>query len=239
MSNLALISPASVLAGEVRAELPEGLSRAPLSQQFRAGQLLELSGSAPGKLSAVARLVAQAQREAEPVVWVAARDEASFYPPDFALAGIDLTALVVVRVPPENGAHALVRACELLLRSGAFGLVVLDFGNTPSPRGELAWQARLSGLVRLHESRLVLLTTARHEDPSLGPLIGLRVEHTTCCQDTRAVLTSQVLKCKQGGGIALSPDVRTLPAGAYSRAPLLVEREHDPLCKSHPRAARV
>ncbi|MDB4988613.1 MAG: hypothetical protein JWN04_3791 [Myxococcaceae bacterium] len=197
---------------------PQEGERAPLWSHFRAGQLLELSGSSPGKLSTVARLIVRAQAEGEPVVWVAARNDAGFYPPDFALAGIDLTALVVVRVPHEQGPHAMVRASEVLLRSGAFGLLVLDLANARVPRGELAWQARLSGLVRRHDARVVILTSSRREDASLGPLIGLRIEPHAECQigrdGTRVLLTQRVLKSKLGASTSLSPDVRTLPLGA-------------------------
>jgi len=213
------LSEASAERAVQRAKpLAGALGRAPLWEHFRAGQLLELSGSAPGKLSTVARLIVRAQAEGEPIVWVGARDEAGFYPPDFALAGIDLAALVVVRVPHEQGAHALLRASEVLLRSGAFGMVVVDLAEVAIPRGELAWQARLSGLVRRHEARLVLLTSSRSEDPSLGPLIGLRVEPHAECQSsargTRVLLTQRVLKSKLGNEAALSPDVRSLPVGA-------------------------
>jgi hypothetical protein len=195
--------------------------RAPLWDHFRTGQLLELSGASAGKLSTVARLIVRAQGEGEPVAWVASRDESGFYPPDFAAAGIDLKALVVVRVPHEQGPHALVRASELLLRSGAFGLLVADFAQAAIPRGELAWQARLSGLLRRHESRMVLLTSSRREDPSLGPLIGLRVEPHAACQPgphgARVLLTQRILKSKLGSEAALSPDVRSLPLGADGR----------------------
>lgn len=228
MGKLATITTLSG-GGSAAVQQPEPAAassgRAPLWRQFAAGQLLELSGSRPGKLSTAARLIAQAQAAGEPVAWVAQRDGASFYPPDFALAGVDLAALVVVRVPREHGAHALVRACELLLRSGAFGFLALDFASTADsahpqggalrmPRGELAWQARLSGLARMHEARLVLLTAARREEPSLGPLIGLRVEPSLERKGARVVLTPHVLKCKLGTSASLSPDVRSLPAGA-------------------------
>jgi recombination protein RecA len=224
LSNLALargVSPLAKCLPERTKSALEGQT-APLWSHFRAGQLLELSGQAPGKLSTVARLIVRAQAEGEPVVWVAARDEAGFYPPDFALAGIDLAALVVVRVPrlPEQAqrAHALVRASEVLLRSGAFGLLVLDFANTPVPRGELAWQARLSGLVRRHDARVVILTPSPREQPSLGPLIGLRIEPHAECQvgreSARVLLSQRVLKSKLGANTSLSPDVRTLPLGA-------------------------
>lgn len=203
----------------VRVEAPQGAhgGRAPLWQHVRPGQLLELSGARPGKLSTVARLVAYAQVEGEPVVWVGARGEAEFYPPDFAEAGIDLAALTVVRMPltGSEAAHALVRAGEVLLRSGAFGLLVIDFGATAIPRGELAWQARLSGLVRMHDARVVLLTASPRAQPSLGPLVGLRVEPELTRERERVVLAQHVLKSKLGAREAsVSPDVRALPLGA-------------------------
>lgn len=194
---------------------PGETGEAPLWHHFRPGQLLELSGCAPGKLSMVARLVAHAQGEGEPVAWVAARDEAGFYPPDFALGGVDLASLVVVRVPPLSGTHALVRAAEVLLRSGAFGLLVIDFGGAPVPRGSLAWQARLSGFVRMHEARVVLLTRSQREEPSLGPLIALRVEPEAHGEAGRVVLVARVLKSKLGLRACMAPDVRTPPVGAY------------------------
>ena len=39
---------------------------------------------------------------------------------------VDLAALAVVQVPTERGEVGLARAAELLLRSGAFGLCVVD-----------------------------------------------------------------------------------------------------------------
>jgi recombination protein RecA len=189
--------------------------RAPLWAHFRVGQLLELSGHTPGKLSTVARLIARAQAEGEPVAWIGARDAASFYPPDFAQVGVELPSLVVVRMPVEPGSHALLRASEVLLRSGAFGLVVIDFGNMALPRGELSWQARLSGLVRKHDARMVLLTGSEQDVPSLGPLIGLRVmPETAQSHGNRVLLSPRVLKSKLGEEAALSPDLRSLPVGA-------------------------
>lgn len=206
------VGRAAQLDGEVRP-----LERAPLWHHFRAGQLLEVSGGAPGKLSTVARLVAHAQGEGEPCAWILLRDEPGFYPPDFATMGIDLAALAVVRVPRAAGTHAQLRAAEVLLRSGAFGLVVVDFAGAGVPRGALAWQARLSGLARMHAARIVLLTPSARGEPSLGPLIGLRVEPELCAQADRVVLTQHVLKSKLGGAARVSPDLRVAPPGAYAR----------------------
>jgi recombination protein RecA len=186
---------------------------APLGEVFRGGQLLELSGQAAGKLSTVVRLVVRAQAEGEPVVLVGRRDGPLFYPPDAADAGVDLGALVLVRLAPDAPAHELVRAAELLLRSGAFGLVILDF-EAGVPKGELAWQSRLSGLARMHDARVVLLTRAGGEAPSLGPLVSLRVSASWERRGQHALLVPHVLKSKLGHVPALSPDVRILPRGA-------------------------
>jgi recombination protein RecA len=195
-----------------RQPLPEG--RTPLWDTWSAGQLLELSGSAPGKLSTVVGLVVHAQAEGEPCAWVSPREEASFYPPDFAQAGVDLGALAVVRVPFAAGSHGVVRASELLLRSGAFGLVVIDFSHGV-PKGELAWQSRLSGLVRMHDARAVLLTPSQAAEPSLGPMVSLRVEPAWQAErSTRVLLSQRVLKSKLSGAAAVSPDVREAPQGA-------------------------
>jgi len=189
----------------------------PLSELFRGGHILELSGRQAGKLSAVVRLITRAQEEGEPVAWVTLREEASFYPPDFATAGVDLAALVVVRLSASAGSHGVVRAAEVLLRSGAFGLVVIDF-VAGVPRGELSWQARLSGLLRRHDARAVLITSSTREEPSLGPLVSLRVEPSW--QEgpgKRVVLSQQLLKSKLGSPVSVSPDTRSLPAGAWKR----------------------
>lgn len=186
---------------------------APLWQLFAPGQLIELSGRAPGKLSAVVRLIARAQAEQEPVAWIGLREAACFYPPDFAHAGVDLEALAVVRLPDSAGSHGVVRAAEVLLRSGAFGLVIIDLAHGV-PKGELSWQARLSGLLRRHESRAVVMTESTREQPSLGPLVSMRIEPRWREVGRRVVIEQTLLKSKLGGRVAVSPDVRGLPAGA-------------------------
>ena len=252
------IASLPVLSAIARGASAKPLGRAPLWELMGAGNIVELSGRAPGKLSTVARLIARAQACGEPVAWVAQRESSSFYPPDFARVGVDLASLVVVRVPARAsqaaetrseqrapsgqaarepakhvGAHAVVRATEILLRSGAFGLVVVDLSHEV-PRGELSWQSRLSGLVRMHEARLVLLTSSRAEDPSLGPLVALRVTPEVRIPERderviapradgafalrttvsgRAVLAQRIVKAKLGQEAEACPDVRALPEG--------------------------
>ncbi|UCE02223.1 MAG: recombinase A [Candidatus Latescibacterota bacterium] len=135
------------------------------------GRLVEISsaGTTPS-LSAAAALLYEAQRRAEPAAWVTAWD-ATFFPPDLADSGIDLEALPVIRA---TAIQAGARAADELLRSGAFGLVVLDLGaraNVPMPM-----QARFSGLVKKHQATLLFLTRKPCDAGSLGSLISLRCD---------------------------------------------------------------
>ena len=218
--------------GEKTARGPEE-SAAPrpktLNERIPAGRLSELSGRvSSGRMTAAVSLVIRAQEQDEPVVWVQPEDGA-LYPPDLAESGVDLDALVVVRVPlrgrtagpqrrsDSRGRQArslggdLARAAELLLRSGAFGLVVVDLGRERPGGG--AWQGRLSALARQHESRVVLLSEREDEAPSLGPMVGLRISPSRQRRGPgRFVIEHRVLKDKVGGGAPRS-DRRRAPWG--------------------------
>jgi recombination protein RecA len=134
-----------------------------------AGRLCELSStSGAGLLSAAFHIVLDAQTEGEPVAWVSAVPDL-FFPPDVAEAGIDVEAMVVVR---SQGGHTAGRICDRLLRSGAFGLCVLDFGENaffPQPL-----QARLLQLARLHRAGILCLTQKDKNRASLSSLVSLR-----------------------------------------------------------------
>jgi recombination protein RecA len=137
------------------------------------GRLIELSArGATATLTAAIELVLEAQRAAEPVAWIAL-GHGTFYPPDVADTGVDLAALVVVCVVDATTA---ARAAERLLRSGAFGLVVLDFAGGGDVELALAHQGRLVGLAQTHDAAVVCLTDKPAEAPSLGSLISLRAE---------------------------------------------------------------
>lgn len=168
-----------------------------------AGRLCELSSAANGAALTVAfRLVLDAQAAAEPVAWVTPVD-ASFFPPDAADGGVDLAALIVVRAPDRD---AVARVADPLLRSGAFGLVVLDIGAVRPP---LPLQSRLLGLAQKHDTAVVFLTEAEplsgsREAASLGSLISWRAVATrTRCADGNApdhfVCTVEVSKDKRRG----------------------------------------
>ena len=161
------------------------------------GRLIELSGrGAAARTSTAVGLVRDAQLAGESTAWIQARG-GPLFPPDLAAAGVDLDALVVAHVPAEDGAAELARAAEILLRSGAFGLVVADLSGLRAPRGA-AWQARLAALARRHQSRLVLLSDASPREGSLGPLIGLRIAARRGAGSGPFAVALDVLKNKSG-----------------------------------------
>lgn len=136
------------------------------------GRLVELRhGAAPAALSGAFSLVLQAQQALEPVAWIVAGDSV-FYPPDARARGVDLHALVVVRV---HGAQNAGRAADHLVRSGAFGLIVMDLGMDAF--FPTALQNRLVHGANQHQTAIVCLTEENPAQPkteSLGPLVSLR-----------------------------------------------------------------
>lgn len=211
------------------------------------GRILELSGQARTTLAA--RLLAQVQASGDPVAWVTTRD-AGLYPPDLAEAGIDLRTLVIVQLDARS-LHRGPQAAELLLRTGAFGAVVLDSwklasgagrsGASPSQR-TTAWQGRLSGILRTHDARLILLShpvlsDVPHRDelgPSMGPLVSVRLGlYRERQPDGELVVRTRVLKDKSG---ALAhrllpiephrgPAGSRLPCGSADESPREDERD--------------
>jgi len=161
LDGISLVRLPSVL--EEKAECPR------FSLAGFAGRLAEISGDAAGApLTLAFRLVLEAQRGGEPVAWIGRR-ECSFFPPDVADAGVDLGALPVVWAPDVLAA---ARAADLLLRSGAFGLVIVDLGACA--RLSIVAQNRLAGLAKRHDVALVLLTEKDGGRASLGSLVSLR-----------------------------------------------------------------
>ena len=139
-----------------------------------AGRLCELS-SVPGAalMTAAFRLVLDAQLEGEPTAWITATTD-TFFAPDAAESGVDLDALVVIRTPD---ARAAARAADRILRSGGFGLVVMDLHA--DSRVPVPLQVRLARQARDHHAALLCLTAKSREAPSLGPMVTLRGQ-TSC-----------------------------------------------------------
>ncbi len=176
-----------------------------------AGRLAEISGvGAAAPLTLAFGLVLEAQRRDEPVAWITLQ-ERSFYPPDAAEGGVDLDALVIVRVPDGR---AVVRAADQLARSGAFGLIVLDLGDDADVQTPL--QTRLVGLAQKHHTALLCVTEKGRELPSLGSLVSLRVHAQRQRRaDDRFSCGLAVLKDKRRGPTWTHAEICRGPAGLH------------------------
>ncbi|MBN1655371.1 MAG: hypothetical protein JXA30_16515 [Deltaproteobacteria bacterium] len=225
--------PVSVLRNELAAVVAEqrypreqlGLQSRPLAEQIPPGRLVELSGQGDSaRFTTAVSIVVQAQREGETAAWVQLRG-GSLFPPDLDESGVDLDSLVVVHIAPQAGLYAIARAAELLLRSGGFGLVVLDFSGPitrgvenfcSSVWGQTAWQGRLLALAHEHQSRVVCLTDTPLGSASLGPLIGLRIESRRVREAHGSFsLDHLILKNKVGLRLQPAPEHRRAPWGLW------------------------
>jgi len=170
------------------------------------GRLVELSArGATATLTAAIELVLEAQTASEPVAWIMLAT-GSFYPPDVADSGVDLAALVVIRAHDATGA---ARAAERVLRSGAFGLVVMDLGaladlgTIRDRRGDIsmAHQGRLVTLAQAHDAAVVCITDKIEDTASIGSLVSLRAEALRVRGPARGdfELTLRALKDKRRG----------------------------------------
>jgi recombination protein RecA len=174
------------------------------------GRVVEISGDGGTcVLTFAAGLIRDAQHCGEPAAWIA-RPDSVFFPPDVADAGVDLDSLIVIRAP---GPAAALRAADHLLRSGAFGLVVVDLGEDEAP---LPLLARLAGMVRRHRSVLLFLSERPSGSASLGPLVSLKAE----CRQAHVAgdlfrCTLLVTKDKCGARHAVHTVECRGPAGLY------------------------
>jgi hypothetical protein len=169
------------------------------------GRLIELTGGPDAAQASVAvQIVLASQREGDPVAWIQPQG-GELFPPDLAGASVELASLLVVHVPKDASA-GIPKAAELVLRTGAFGAVVLDLTRTRPPRGE-AWLGRLSSLAREHDARCVLL--GPEGEASLGPLVSLRFRPVrTRVRPGLYRVETEVLKDKSG----LSPSLGGPPS---------------------------
>ena len=188
-----------------------------LPARIEPGRVVELSGLVEGacaRLSTAVAIVRHVQAEGDTTAWIQP-EGGPLYPPDVAEAGIDLEALVVVHVPGNALPHGLCKAAELLLRSGAFGLVVIDGTSATWPSAPTqAWLGRVLGLARQHGSRVLLLTEKPAHADSLGTLVGLRVESRRRREPSGGfVVEHHVVKNKSGSPFDVEVDRYRGPDG--------------------------
>jgi recombination protein RecA len=159
-----------------------------------AGRLVEISSSAASAaLTITFALIREAQERGEAVGW-ATSTKSFFYPPDVARNGIDLNALVVVRL---SDAETIARAGEKLLHSGGFGVVVLDLGDADI---SMPLQTRLTGLAHRHHTALICLTEKADAAFSLSSLVSLRAHaEKKRAADNRFACALHILKDKRHG----------------------------------------
>ena len=180
----------------------------PWSLAAIAGRFIEISTSAnAASLTLAFGLVREAQKQGEPVGWVTSTGS-FFYPPDAAHGGIDLAALVVIRV---LHAGVIPTAGEKLLRSGGFGLIVLDLETADIP---VPLQNRLTGLAQHHHAALVCLTEKESKTFSLGSLVSLRAHaERQRSSESRFACRLRVLKDKRRGPTWSHEELCCGPAG--------------------------
>ena len=159
------------------------------------GCLAELSGGRDATLLTVAfGLVHQVQQQGEPAAWISS-NENTFFPPDVAGGGVDLSALPVIRLA---SLQRRLTAIEQLVSSGAFGVVVADLEECVDL--PLAVQTRLAEQALAQNTLVLCLTVKTAQQPSLGSLVAIRA-HARRIRDSDGRFNCQVhaLKDKRYG----------------------------------------
>ena len=191
-----------------------------------AGRFIEISSAeASATLTVAFGLVLDAQRIGEPAAWITL-PQSTFFPPDAAEGGVDLDILPVVRSPNPSAAG---RAADQIIRSGTFGLVVLDLAGHPeetcSQQIPRPLFSRLAGLAKKHATALIVLTEKPARETSISSLISLRAEaqrialtqhQETKKQDSPTYeVQIHVLKDKRRGPGQLYQEICHGPDGLY------------------------
>jgi len=165
------------------------------------GRLVEVSGQrSTAHLTATFGLVLEAQLCGDRAAWVTFAHSA-FFPPDAAAGGIDVESMPVVLI---TTAPAAGRAAEHLVRSGGFGLVVIDFSSQPDTRATdksaglpVPILTRLLGLARAHHAAVLILTRKSSDAASLNSLISLRAEAQWSARDGQYDVRIRAIKDKR------------------------------------------
>ncbi len=125
------------------------------------GCLTEIFGPvSSGRTSLLLSILAQATHREEVCALVDAED--AFDPASASAAGVHLDRLLWVR---SDGAEHALKAVDLLIQGGGFGMIVLDLGDTPPA---MARRISLTSWFRLRRavenSPTVLLSVARQSN---------------------------------------------------------------------------
>ncbi len=196
-------------ASDILALRAEGGTGAHWSFDALRGRLIELAIDGNGSaLTAAMDIALQAQLGAEPVAWVSATNTL-FYPLDAELSGLDLSALAVVRA---RNVLSCLRSAERLMRSSAFGVVVLDLG--PMPQVPAAALGKLVKMAQLHDAVVICLTITKRGRTSLGSMVSLRaISRRERVGDGRFVCRVEALKDKKRGPGWVVESERSGPVG--------------------------
>ena len=214
MVAMRLVTPGASASASVA---PLDPLRDGLAARLLPGRVVECSGPSGGpcaRTSTAVGLLRHVQAAGDTAVWIQRRG-GPLFPPDLSAAGIDLDALVVIHVATTPARAGLCKAAELLLRSGAFGLVIVDLEDDAAGGPAIsAWLGRILGLARQHDSRVLLITEKPTHADSLGTLVGLRIESTRR-RGPRGefVVDHQVIKNKSGGPFDVATDSYRYPDG--------------------------
>ena len=157
-------------------------------------QAAESNTTSSALLTAAVRLMVQSQQRGDPAVWISAGPHL-FFPPDLQANGVDLDAVVVVRL---TDAPSAAQAADQLVRSGSFGIVVIDLVGFSALIPD-AIIGRLSGLARTHDTAVLFLCD-HTEQSRLGSIISLRAQvRSRAASDGRYSMEITVTKDKKRG----------------------------------------
>ena len=135
------------------------------------GRLTELCGErGHPQVTLAVDLIAQAHQGGEPAAWIGSCTSL-FYPPDATDWNLDWSALAFIQL---QDTRRLLRGADKLLRSGAFGLVVIDLVGLDHRRLSDPLMGRLLRLAKTHDSAVVFLTQRPPSAPSISSLVSLR-----------------------------------------------------------------
>jgi hypothetical protein len=145
--------------GETIARLRTGLPALDtiLNGGLPRGRVTELAGRrSTGRTGLACAIAASATRAGETIAWVDPAD--TLEPATAESAGMHLTRVLWVR--PRSAMDAL-RAAEILLRAGGFGLVVLDLDVPASGQRDSNVWSRLARAAEQAHSTLLVVTPER------------------------------------------------------------------------------